>query len=136
MDRRAWVARGLIGLVTFFNLQCAVLFLWSPDLYAPGFEVSGVPGSALVRGMGILFIMWNIPYLAALWRPAQNRVSLIEAIVMQAVGVVGETLLVLGLPAGHPALVDTTRRFILFDGGGLILLVCALGMIKLPPKRR
>jgi hypothetical protein len=70
--------------------------------------------------------MWNVPYAVALSHPLKRRVSLVEALVMQAIGVFGETLLLLELPPGHPALVDSVGRFILFDGIGLGVLVVAL----------
>ncbi len=126
MNVRKWIARFLIAVVVFFNLQAAILFLIDPSTYAPGFEVSGVAGDALVRGMGILFIMWNVPYLVAVTDPLRRRVSLYEAIAMQAIGVAGESILLTTLPAGHAALRTTAWRFITFDAGGLFLLVIAL----------
>lgn len=123
------IARVLIGLVTFFNLQCAVYFLFQPADYAPGFELTGVPGSAIIQGMGVLFLMWNIPYLFALVNPLKYTVSLVEAVIMQAVGVIGETLLLLALKGEHPLIKASVLRFILFDGGGLVLLIIALFLI-------
>lgn len=120
------IARVLIGIVTFFNLDAAFSFMIQPDLYAPGFEISGIPGRALTQGMGLLFLMWNVPYLFALIQPVKHFTSLIEAVLMQAIGVIGETILLLNLPGSHPMITATTERFILFDGGGLVLLIIAL----------
>jgi hypothetical protein len=122
---RNWLARVLIGLVFFFNVQCALAFLAAPADFAPAFELSGAAGEGMVRGMGVLFLMWNVPYAVALWNPGQNRRSLIEAVVMQAIGVVGESLLLLTFPAGHPQVSASVGRFIVFDGGGLVLLLLA-----------
>jgi len=122
---RLWLSRALIAYVLFVNVQSAVLFLAQPEAFAPGFELSGAAGRGMVQGMGILFLMWNVPYALALSHPVRRRVSLLEAVVMQAIGVFGETLLLLGLPAGHPALVDSVGRFIVFDGIGLVALVIA-----------
>jgi cellobiose-specific phosphotransferase system component IIC len=83
----------------------------------------------MLRGMGILFLMWNVPYAVALWNPSRQRVSLYEAIVMQAIGLVGETILLLTFPAGHTAVRATVRRFILFDGSGLLLLFLAAWLV-------
>src|SRR5512137_977255 len=94
-SRRNWAARGLIGLVFFFNVQCALLFLAVPQAYAPSFELSGPVGEGMLRGLGILFLMWNVPYAVALWNPHAHRTSLYEAIAMQAIGVLGETILLL-----------------------------------------
>ncbi|GEM_PF-160618 len=124
---RLQLSRLCIGLVLFFNVQCALAFLFQPEAYVGGFELSGAPGEGMVRGMGLLFLMWNVPYAVALWHPQRQRVSLYEAIVMQALGAVGETLLLtLTLPPGHELLRLTVQRFMLFDYGGLLLLLLAL----------
>jgi len=124
------IARVLIGIVLVFNVQCAVLFLAAPSMFAPGFALDGLPGDVMVRGMGILFLMWNIPYIFALTNPRKRRISLVEAILMQSVGLVGETFLLLGLPPGSLTLHATGMRFILFDGAGLLLLLTALWVVK------
>lgn len=129
MNKILWLTRGLIGLVFFFNIQCAVLFLSYPQAYIAGFEVNGDPGNALIRGIGLLFLMWNVPYAVALYHPYRHVVSLIEACIMQAVGVFGESILLFSLPTGHPVIQATVDRFIYFDGGGLILLLSALGIV-------
>ncbi|MHB0967038.1 MAG: hypothetical protein ACYC36_11365 [Bellilinea sp.] len=124
------IARLLIGLVIFFNLQAAFLFIINPAAYSTGFEVSGVVGEKLVQGMGILFLMWNVPYIYALTNPIRHRTSLYQAIIMQAIGVVGETILWLTLPSGHPAMESTVVRFAIFDGSGLIALCAALWITR------
>ena len=128
--QRKWIARGLIGIVLFFNVQCAVVFLLQPESYAGGFELAGVPGRMMVQGMGLLFLMWNVPYAFAVSDPVARRVSLIEAIIMQVIGVVGESALLGTLPTEHWALKDTALRFIVFDGGGLVLLLLGLWIIS------
>lgn len=67
--------------------------------------------------------MWNVPYSVALIQPNKYRLSLLEAVVMQAIGFVGETLLLIFLPQGHPFMAGTVIRFIVFDGTGLVLLL-------------
>ena len=124
-NSRTIIARVLIGLVVFFNLQCALVFILHAQQYAPSFELSGPAGEAMVQGMGILFVMWNIPYLFALWAPDRQRSSLVEACLMQFIGVSGESLLYLLLPTGHAVLRASALRFIIFDGSGLIALVLA-----------
>ena len=64
---RLWLGRLLIGIV--LALERAVR-AW-PSSVAPatcraGFELSGAAGEAAVRGMGVLFLMWNVPYAVAL----------------------------------------------------------------------
>jgi hypothetical protein len=125
----------MIGIVLFFNLQCALIFLATPALFTSSFELAGVSGEMMVRGMGILFLMWNIPYIFAISNPRKRIVSLIESVLMQLAGLVGETFLVLSLPVGHEALRSTGMRFILFDGGGLILLLLALWLVRELPSQ-
>jgi len=125
MNKRLWLSRALVGLVTGWNLQCAVALIAAPVAYAPGFEVTGVGGAALVRGMGVLFVMWCIPYLVALWQPARHRLALWESLAMQAIGLGGELCILADLPPGHQALRATASRFIAFDAAGLALLILA-----------
>ena len=122
---RLWVARVLIAVVIVWNLQCALSFFLDPQLFAPAFELSGASGTAAIRGTAVLFMMWNIPYLVALWDPRKNRLSLWEALVMQLVGLVGESLILFLLPAGHFLLGASILRFIAFDAAGLAILVGA-----------
>jgi hypothetical protein len=125
-DLRLWAARLLIAAVVAWNLQCALVFFLSPGVYAPGFELTGVPGLAAVRGFAVLFAMWNIPYLVALWHPQRNRISLWEALGMQIIGVIGESLILFSLPAGYPSLHASILRFISFDAAGVVLLIGAV----------
>ena len=131
-DGRLWLARLLIVAVIAWNLQAAFIFLANPDAYAPAFELSGIPGAAAVRGIAVLFVMWNVPYLVACWQPRRYRRSLWEALVMQALGVLGETFILLSLPAGHTLLADSILRFIAFDAAGLPALGAAL-LLTRPP---
>ena len=110
-----------------WNVQCALAFVGDPATYAASFELTGAPGSAAVRGVGLLFLMWNIPYLVALWDPLKQRVSLYEALAMQTVGLVGETLILLGLPVGYAVLRGSIGRFVVFDALGLAALGALAG---------
>ena len=126
IDIRLWAARLLVALVVAWNLQCALVFLLSPGVFAPGFELTGIPGEAAVRGFAVLFVMWNIPYLVALWQPRRNRLSLWEALAMQMVGVIGESFILLSIPAGYPILHTSIIRFITFDAAGVVTLIVAI----------
>ena len=109
-------------------------FCLTRKVFAPGFELSGMPGEAAVRGFAVLFVMWNIPYLVALWQPRGNRRSLWEALAMQMIGVIGESLIFSSIPLGHVVLRTSLLRFIIFDGAGVLLLFGAawLAMKKRP----
>ena len=99
------LARGLIGLVILWNLQAALVFLVWPERYAAAFELGGDAGvAAALRGIGVLFLMWNVPYLVALWHPVRHRISLYEALAMQTIALVGEAIIFLALPEIHSAL--------------------------------
>jgi hypothetical protein len=123
---RIWAARLLIAVVVTWNLECALVFWFNPGIFAPGFELAGIPGAAAVRGFAVLFVMWNIPYLVAFWHPQRHRLSLWEALAMQAVGVIGESFILFSLPAGQAILHASLLRFITFDASGVVALLGAV----------
>ena len=125
-----WLARLLVGLVFAWNVQAALVFVLSPGAFVRGYELSGVPGEAAVRGVGVLFLMWNVPYAAALWNPVRYRLALTLARVMQLVGLVGESFILSTLGAQHFILRASILRFILFDGAGLALLALAAWLVR------
>jgi hypothetical protein len=119
------LARILIGVVISLNLQAAAVFLLWPARFTPGFELGGAVGGAMLRGLGVLFVMWNVPYAVALWHPVRHRISLYEALAMQTIGLVGEAIIYLSLPLTHTLLRASILRFIGFDALGLVLLAVA-----------
>jgi hypothetical protein len=128
---RLWTARLLIGLVIAWNLQAAFVFLFSPGGFAPGFELSGIPGQAAIRGIAVLFVMWNVPYLLAVWQPRKYVISLMEALAMQSLGLLGETGIRMSLPPAHLILQSSIERFIIFDAAGLAGLIIAFWLVRL-----
>lgn len=130
---RVWAARLLIAVVVVWNLECALVFWLNPGMFAPGFELAGIPGSAAIRGFAVLFVMWNIPYLVALWHPQRHRLSLGEALAMQTVGVIGESFILVSLPAGHALLHASLLRFIIFDASGVVALLGAVLLAHTKP---
>lgn len=120
------IARVLIGIVFLLNVQCALVFLIWPENYAGSFELTGVPGEAMLRGLGVLFLMWNVPYAVALWNPIRYRLALWIAIAMQTIGLVGEILIALSLPFENIGIRSAISRFVVFDAAGLILLSVAV----------
>ena len=132
---RLWLVRGLIALVTAWNLQAALIFILWPERFAPGFELVSVPGAAAVRGTGILFVMWNVPHLVALWHPWKYRLALGMALVMQLIGLLGESLMWVTLPQGHALLRASILRFITFDASGLLLLGVAFWLVREPNRK-
>jgi len=117
--------RVLIFLVLAMNLQCAFSYIFNPLPYMAPFELSGEPGRAAVIGTGILFVMWQVPYVFGLIHPLRNYRSLLEAVIMQAIGLIGESLLHSSIPVSHISLRGSILRFIIFDAAGLVLLITA-----------
>jgi hypothetical protein len=130
---RVWLARVLIAVVTVWNLQAAVVFMLWPQVYAPGFMLTGVPGEAAIRGVGVLFLMWNIPYLVAVWHPLRNRLALQLAVAMQITGVVSEILIYMTLPGDYAVLRASILRFTAFDLAGALLLAAAYALTRKEP---
>lgn len=123
------LARLAIAPVLIWNVQCAISFLLWPDRFTAEFELSGPPGEAAIRGIGLLFLMWNIPYTVALIHPMRYRISLYEATAMQGIGLLGESLILMSLSPVHRILQSSLSRFIVFDGAGLVLLLLAIWFV-------
>lgn len=126
---RLWTSRLLIAVVTGWNLQAAVIFVISPGSFVHAYELSGAAGEAAVRGVGVLFLMWNVPYVFAVMHPVRYRLGLLFALLMQLIGLLGESYIYLTLPTGHEILKNSILRFITFDGVGLALLLAAWFLI-------
>ena len=122
---RNHIARVALSAVLLANLSAAIPYLARPAGYVAAFELSGVPGEVAVRGLGLLFLMWAVPFIPAIVHPIKYRIAFACVLAMQVIGLLGETLMLLGLPAGHAALRATALRFIAFDGAGLGLLLIA-----------
>jgi len=122
---RIWIARLFIGIVTAWNLQAAFMFIFSPNGFVASYELSGTSGETAVRGAGVLFLMWNVPYLFALQNPVRYQLALYFALLMQFVGLAGESYILSTLSLEHVILRNSIFRFIIFDGAGLVLLAFA-----------
>ncbi len=90
----------------------------------------------MLRGLGVLFIMWNVPYAVALWNPIRYRIVLWIAVAMQAIGLVGETFIAISIPVEHIDIRSAIARFVFFDALGLILLLAAAWLTKKDNKSR
>lgn len=125
------VPRLLIGLVLISNVEAGIEFFFSPARFAGSFEVPAFPGEIAVAGTGLLFLMWNVPYFFATVNPFKFKISLYEAVIMQSLGLLGETVLLLRIsPVTHLLLRTSITRFIVFDGVGLVFLLIALLIIN------
>lgn len=124
----AWTARITVAIVFALNLQCAMAFIVSPDTYAGAYELSGEVGSAMVRGLGVAFLMWNVTYPLVILEPREHKTLFAVVLVQQLVGLVGESFILLSLE-GHPLLASSITRFIIFDGAGLLLMGIAFILV-------
>ena len=129
---KLWIARLLIAAVIGWNLQAAIFLLANPAQSAKAFQLTGIPGEAAVIGVAILFLMWQVPYLFALAHPLRFKLSLIQALIMQAIGLLGESLLLSRISPDYPSLRVSITRFVIFDAAGLVLLLAALLLVRLP----
>lgn len=125
MKAATWFARVAFAAVFVINVQCALSFALWPEAYAGAYELSGVAGEAAVRGIGIAFLMWNATYPAFIASPKRFVPLGWVILAQQAIGLVGESLLLFGLPAGHDVLAASVMRFIAFDGVGLVVMGAA-----------
>ncbi len=126
--RWAWGARLVVLVVFISNLSAAVPFVLWPERFAGSFELAGEVGKVIVRSIGLLFVMWVVPYVPAWLAPVRHRVCFPVIVTQQIIGLVGEGWMWVQLPAGHAALQATGSRFILFDAVGLVLLIAAWWM--------
>lgn len=124
-DVPAVVARIAVAAVFLLNVQCALQFVLWPAAFAPAYELSGVAGEAAVRGLGVAFLMWNATYPAVIASPRRFRALFAVVLAQQAIGLAGETAILLSLPAGHDVLAGNVLRFIAFDGAGLAVMLAA-----------
>lgn len=129
-DVPAVAARIAVALVFALNVQCALQFVLWPGAFAGAYELSGVAGEAAVRGLGVAFLMWNATYPAVIASPRRFRTLYVVVLAQQAIGLVGETAILLGLPGGHEVLAASILRFIAFDAAGLVLMAAAFAWLR------
>ena len=124
-SRRIWVARALVALVFFVNVQCAFQFIVWPGAYTAAYQVEGASAEVMVQTVGICFLMWNATYPPVIARPDSYRMLFGVVIAQQVIGLVGETLLLMNLQPELDVLASSILRFIAFDAVGLVLLIAA-----------
>jgi hypothetical protein len=127
---KIWLARFFILLITAWNVQAGVVFMLSPVSFVRAYELSGEAGEAAVRGVGVLFLMWSVPYFFAVWNPLRYKLALTCAVLMQVVGLAGESYILSTLSMEHEILRTSILRFIAFDGVGLFLLMLAYFLVR------
>jgi hypothetical protein len=129
-SRKLWAARIAVMLVLMANLSAAIPYVLNPDGFASAFELSGVSGAAMVRGIGILFLMWCVAYVPTIVRPDRHPALLGVILVQQVIGLAGEGWIIASLPPGYNTLSATGLRFMIFDSVGLALLIFAFMLVR------
>ncbi len=120
----AWVIRVCFAVVFIWNVLCAFQFLVAPAAFAGAYQLSGAAGEAAVRGMGVVFLMWNATYPAFLMNPVRFKVLGWVIVAQQVIGCVGETFILATLPpVGYELLAASIQRFLIFDAVGLGLMI-------------
>lgn len=120
-----WFNRAAFAVVFAINVWCAVTFIANPQAFVGAYELQGVAGEAVVRGMGVVFLMWNATYPLYIFKPDKYWVLGGIIIAQQLIGCIGETCILFTLGAGHELLSGSILRFIAFDVAGLIIETCA-----------
>lgn len=127
---RIWIARVLVALVFAINVQCALQFILWPGTYTGAYQVEGASAEVMVRTVGICFLMWNATYPPVIAHPERYRVLFGVVLAQQAIGLVGESLLLAGLEPGLEVLAASISRFVAFDAAGLALLAIAFVLTR------
>ena len=133
---RIWAARIMVGAVFAINVMCAVQFIITPGDFAPAYQLEGAVALPIVRSFGICFLMWNATYPPVIAHPERHRTLFGVVLAQQAIGLVGESLLLLSLGPGLEQLGASILRFIAFDAGGLALLAIAFGLTRIASSAR
>jgi hypothetical protein len=124
-----WFARIAVLVVFVLNVMCAVQFIAWPESYAPAYGLPATPESAaMVAGLGVAFLMWNVTYPAVIVNPTRFRALFIVVLIQQAVGLVGESCIwanLVGQGLGNSLMAAGILRFVVFDAGGLVLMLVA-----------
>jgi hypothetical protein len=120
-----WAIRGLVVVVFLWNIQCALAFLVFPARYTTSFQLpSNVIGITLIRSIGLLFLMWNVPYFFAALQPIHWKICLGISLIQQSIGVLGELWILSSLHT-EPVIRSSILRFLSFDAAGLVILAIA-----------
>ncbi len=130
-----WLCRVCFAVVFVLNVTCAFQFIVLPEAYMGAYQLEGVSGRAAIQGIGVAFLMWNATYPAFIVNPNQFKVLGIVICVQQAIGAVGETMIMFSLPAsGFELLTSSIIRFLAFDVVGLIAMTMCTCLLFLARK--
>ena len=135
----AWLARVAVFIVFFLNVMCAVQFILEPIGYATAYGLPATEESgAMVAGLGVAFLMWNATYPAVIISPRRFRALYVVVLFQQLIGLVGESCILahlVGAGLGSSLMAAGIMRFVVFDAGGLVLMLVAfIVLLRTAPK--
>ncbi|WP_350455387.1 hypothetical protein [Slackia heliotrinireducens] len=128
----AWSVR-IIATITFFViLYFAIVFISEPAGHLKMFQLSGVPGQAAVRALGVAMVVWLCTYPLVIFNPRTNIKMFFIVLLQQVVTLAGALIIRMGMPVGYATLAGTLNIFILADAiCTALLLVTFIWMIVL-----
>lgn len=132
-----WAVRLAYAAVFALNVMCAIQFVAAPASFSGAYQLSGVAGEAAVRGIGVVFLMWNATYPLFVAQPRRHMALGAIVLVQQAIGCVGECAILLTLPpAGYEVLASSIARFVAFDAAGFVVMGAAYAWLAVMLVRR
>ena len=128
--KATWFARVMVLVVFCWNVLCALQFIIAPASFASGYGLEPTPENcALVSGIGVAFLMWNVTYPAVIFDPMRFKTLYIVVLIQQLVGLAGEYFIWMrlsGAGLAEGAMADGIMRFVIFDGVGLAMMLVGL----------
>lgn len=133
-SRIEWICRIIYFGVFVLNVSCALMFIFAPNDHAGAYELSGAPGLAAVRGIGVAFLMWNATYPLFIYKPSDHIPLGWIIVIQQMIGCLGEIYVFVCIGAEHELLKASIIRFVEFDVAGLVLMLASLLLLMFTAK--
>ncbi len=134
LTRVAWIARVAVLIVFLLNVSCALIFIAQPLQSAAAYGLAATEeNGALVAGLGVAFLMWNVTYPLVILNPARHQSLFAVVLAQQLTGLLGESFILWRLCSAGLAnglMAHGIIRFIVFDGGGLVLMLVAFLLLR------
>ena len=94
------------------------------------YELYGEVGRATLRGIAVLFLMWNVTYPFVILHPVKNIIVYRIVLIQSLIGVLGESWILNTIREVAPVLAESIFRFVLFDGMGLLIMLIPYVIIQ------
>ena len=137
--KAAWLARIAVLIVFILNVMCAIQFIAEPMRYAAAYGLPATQDSAaMVAGLGVAFLMWNVTYPAVIFSPRRFRALYVVVLIQQLVGLIGESFIwwrLINAGLGSGLMAAGIMRFVIFDAGGLVIMLAAFIVLAMATQR-